>query len=182
MRICVAALVTTLIYLPARADAVTLLLYASPRATAVERPDLSGRGSCAEADDSGYDDAYANDEAGCVGAGKVWLSEYSQMYDQGMLVTIQDDDWQWGTAEVLPPAQGGKFARLIITDKTKADALKYLDSHSVGSIIKGRRRWRVLVESLPAGVRQQLNQAGYYETDWQTVRSYVYDVVTDTTE
>ncbi len=45
-----------------------------------------------------------------------------------------------------------------------------------------RRLYQAVLDALPQNVKRQLNDTGYYEVRWQTVRSFIRNKVTRTTE
>lgn len=119
-------------------------------------------------------------------------------YKRGDFVIAFDNGHTWGTEELLPPAQGGKFARIVISDVTvdqfknfvrnkwliAADDGETEDVNTEGRIAQRfvrRRRLHIRVADLPANVRNQLNNNGVFTTTWAAVREYVREKVSGTT-
>lgn len=108
-------------------------------------------------------------------------------YKRGDPVLVRDDGWPWGAKELLPPAQGGKFVRVRITDRTAAQIATAVQNRwgvdidspetSAGALVR-RRLLRLRVDDLPAGVRNQLNTTGLYETDFATARNFIRNKLT----
>jgi hypothetical protein len=148
------AIAVALAAAPAPASAVWLLIYAKPRRTTIERPDKT---------------------AAEIAAG---------LADRGDPVALKEDGFTgWGTEELLPPKDGGKFVRVKIAGVSVAQAEKYLSRHEdVNGVVLTYRKWHVLVDSLPLEVRQQLNQTGEYQTTWSAVRNFIHDKVNNVTE
>ncbi len=109
-------------------------------------------------------------------------------YKRGDVIVIKENNCTWGNKESLPPAQGGKFVIVKITDATVEDieqalssrwGISLLDPEIDGNGLPIRRRCtRLLVDSLPSAVRVQLNQTGTYTTDWATVKSFIQNKAT----
>ena len=112
-------------------------------------------------------------------------------YKRGDLVLAMPLGHTWGTKELIPPAEGGKFARLRITDATHAwiknfvrNKWNHLDPcgpELSGETTVRRRRIRIDVDLLPAGVLNTLNTTGLFETTWNAVRGFVRDKLTNQT-
>jgi hypothetical protein len=114
-------------------------------------------------------------------------------YKRGDIVMVQENGFEWGALEVLPPAQGGKFVIVRISDVTVPQVrtfvinkLSDLDADLLMSERDGsgnatrRCRFHLTLDSLPAGVRNTLNTAGFYETTWAAVKAFLKDKVGET--
>lgn len=115
-------------------------------------------------------------------------------YKRGDPVDIRPNGFEWGRLEALPPADGGKFVRVRISDVTPAQVETYLtnrwgialnvsETETVGEdvVVTRRRALRVLVDNLPANVRNQLRNTGFYETTWSAIKSFVQNKLTSET-
>jgi len=107
-------------------------------------------------------------------------------YSQGDPITVMPDNHQWSEAELLPPAQGGMFVRIQLTDVTVEQVRNkigpLLEPAQEGDIEFGyeepdrfikraRRRWSLVLSLIPASVVQQLNQTGKWRGTWTQVRT-----------
>lgn len=112
-------------------------------------------------------------------------------YKRGDFVLVRDDGWGWGLEETKPPASGGKFVIIKITDVTAEQVTAYVQrkwamqpedpqKDADGNPIV-RRRLSIPIAALPASVRSTLNQTGTYSTTWSAIRQYVTDKQTSTT-
>jgi hypothetical protein len=110
----------------------------------------------------------------------------ARCYKRGDPVVVQPDGFAWGRLELLPPADGGAFVRVRINGIAPEQVRQFmrnrwgisLEDGEVETVsgeprIARRRAIRVLVDSLPAGVRQQLWQTGFYAATWQQIRNFV---------
>jgi hypothetical protein len=106
------------------------------------------------------------------------------LYVVGDLIDVYEDDRHDGDLVVnpiMPP-----FVLIKVTGVTKAQVERYLDPDVEETLVNGevqrtvlrRRRFRLRVEDLPAGVRQTLTQDRYYETTLAAIRSFIRDKVT----
>lgn len=119
-------------------------------------------------------------------------------YKRGDFVVAFEDGHEWGSEELKPPAQGGKFARIIISDVTLTqfrnlvrnkwsidpDSVEQVDVNVEGRIAKRlvrRRRLHIRVADLPTVARNQLNQSGVFKTTWATISEYMREKVSGTT-
>ena len=119
-------------------------------------------------------------------------------YKRGDFVVAFDNGHTWGTEELIPPAQGGKFARIVISDVTVAQFKNFVrnkwiiaaddgeteevnNAGRIGRRFVRRRRLHIRVNDLLVGVRNQLNNNGVYTTTWPVVREYVREKVSGTT-
>ena len=107
-------------------------------------------------------------------------------YKRGDVVLVRPDDHPWGRLEVLPPAQGGKFARIVISDVTRAQVVNWVRNNwqceidgTDGEV--RRRRVRIDIALLPNNVRNALNNNGVFTTTWATVREYLRNKATNAT-
>jgi hypothetical protein len=103
-------------------------------------------------------------------------------YKRGDIVGVAPDDWTFGALEVLPPAQGGKFVRVQISDVTRQQVINWIRNNwqveADGGDGTRRRVVRITVDSMPNNVRNQLNTTGFYSNTWANVRSFVQNKVT----
>ena len=112
-------------------------------------------------------------------------SGHIMAWKRGMPVVVFENGHPWGAQEVIPPAQGGKFVILKITDVTVAQVNNFLQNRwgidlcdeemSVVTVLPEAIRRRVVnlrVSDLPANVRQQLNNNGSFSTTWPNVKSF----------
>lgn len=120
---------------------------------------------------------------------------------QGDMVEVRPTGMGWGRLEVVPPDDGGIFARIRLLradgvtplwqlgNPMPARAQELLEPDYEDTGVRGprgetlltiRRRqvWHVIVASLPAAVLQQLNQTGQYAVKWSTVKAFVENKVT----
>lgn len=108
-------------------------------------------------------------------------------YKRGDIVLVRPDGMTWGNKEVIPPADGGKFVVVKITDVTPRQIKDWIknnwDADIEGFDVIGgrRRRVRIDVHLLPVGVRNTLNTTGTYSTTWAAIRQYVRNKQTDAT-
>jgi hypothetical protein len=94
-------------------------------------------------------------------------------YKRGDPVVVMPDGWSWGTQEVIPPANGGVFVIIKIPDVTVAQALRFI---SKGTLT--RKLYRVVVDELPAGIRNTLNTTGTITRTWDQIKSFIENKVT----
>lgn len=117
----------------------------------------------------------------------------AQDLDSGYLlgdpIVAMPDGHTWSAAELLPPKEGGLFARvriLNVTAEQVSERIQQLyepaqpgdvefeaEDPSDRFVRRHRRSWRIMVSELPNNVRRQLNVNGLYETDLATVRRFV---------
>lgn len=107
-------------------------------------------------------------------------------YKQGDVVGVAPDGWHWGALELLPPAQGGRFVIIKITDVTRQQVINWVSNHwqcdiQGLDINARRRRVRIDIDLIPASVKQTLNQTGQYSTTWAAIRAYVRNKQTQAT-
>jgi hypothetical protein len=109
----------------------------------------------------------AKDAAGC--------------YKRGDPVIVRDDGHTWGSQEAKAPINGGSFVIIKLPGVPRAKVEKYLASQKDDlepTRDVRRRLWRVVVDELPAGVRNQLRDTGTYTTTWNQVRNFIENKVT----
>jgi hypothetical protein len=106
-------------------------------------------------------------------------------YKQGDVIGVAPNGWEWGALELLPPADGGKFVIIKITDVTRAQVINWVRNHwatwidrtdradDPDAVAVRRRRVRIDIDLVPLAVRQQLNTTGQYTTTWTAIRKYV---------
>lgn len=110
-------------------------------------------------------------------------------YKRGDVVMVLENG---ATPEgVTPPAQGGKFVIIRITDVTRAQVIAFClrkwgcapDGSEVDANRNPirRRRIQIPISILPASVRNTLNNVGTYANTWANIRAYLTDKVTGTT-
>jgi hypothetical protein len=120
-------------------------------------------------------------------------------YKRGDVIGVAPDGWAWGALETLPPAQGGKFVVIKITDVTRAQVVNWIKTNwatwadgpdlssgellgaAQAGLIVRRRRVKIDVDLLPAGVLSTLNTTGTYSTTWAAIRQYVRNKLTNAT-
>jgi hypothetical protein len=111
-------------------------------------------------------------------------------YKRGMPVVLHEDGHTWGRLESKQqwiaegntagswPSQG-QFVIIKIPGVTKAKALSFIDEQTeddsgleTGKMFR-RRRWTLLVDSLPQSVRNTMNSTGEYTTSVAAIRNYL---------
>ena len=100
-------------------------------------------------------------------------------YKRGDPVVVQEDGHVWGAREGLP-----RFV-IIKIPGVPADRLRAflepdeaVDEFSGERLPRIRRRWRALVDDLPAQFKRSLRDTGTVTVTWTQVRSYVQDKAT----
>jgi hypothetical protein len=111
-------------------------------------------------------------------------------YKRGDVVGVAPNGWTWGALELNPPANGGKFVVLKITDVTRQQVINWV-RNNWGTEIDGidfvngsavrRRRVRIDVDSVPNNVRNTMNNTGQYSTTWAAIRQYLRNKQTNAT-
>lgn len=110
-------------------------------------------------------------------------SGHVMAWKRGMPVVVFENGHVWGAREVIAPADGGKFFRIRISDVTKAQVENFIrnrwgfDTCDEDQGVR-RRHIDLRVSDLPAQVRQQLNQTGFFETTWPQVRNFLRRIST----
>lgn len=103
-------------------------------------------------------------------------------YKRGDVVLVRPNGWTWGTKEVLPPADGGKFVRVVISDVTPEQVRNWIRNNWQTELESddGTRRRRVHINwaALPNNVRNALNNNGVYTNTWANIRQYVRNKLT----
>ena len=98
-------------------------------------------------------------------------------YKRGDIVVVMPDGHIWGREETLP-----KFVVVKIPGLTVETAQKYTDpAYVLGNEEFGvaeRRKWRVLVDSIPNNIKNQLLTNGQVTVTLNQVRNYIEDRVT----
>lgn len=106
-------------------------------------------------------------------------------YKRGDIVLVRENGHVWGSLELKPPADGGKFVVIKITDVTRAQVINWVLNHWAtdleGSDGIRRRRVKIDVDLVPPAVLQELNQTGQYTTTWVAIRQYVRNKETNAT-
>ncbi len=103
-------------------------------------------------------------------------------YKAGDVVGVAPNGWAWGAKELLPPAQGGKFVIIKITDVTRQQVINWVRNHwdceidgldfVAGTAVR-RRRVRIDIDLVPNNVKNTLNNNGFFTTTWAAIRQYV---------
>lgn len=99
-------------------------------------------------------------------------------YERGDPIIAKPDGWQWGAAEVIPPKDGGKFARILISDLTAERANEIIGRYQRPAVdgdpelnapdaedrvvVLGRRVWWLRWAEVPNSVKNTLNNSGVY--------------------
>lgn len=101
---------------------------------------------------------------------------------RGDLIDVQDNGFNWGKDELLPPAQGGLFCRVIISDVTRAQVFNFAQNKwgrlPLPLKTSTYASWfGIKIGTLPNSVLNQLNNNGVYTNDWATIRQYVKDKI-----
>ena len=112
-------------------------------------------------------------------------------WKRGMPIEVLPDGHQFSARELLPPAQGGSFARVIVTDLTdtqveQAMSVRWgsgLCEMQVSTVAQeptsiARRLFKLRVDDLPLAVRSELNTTGVYTTTWAAVRTFIQNSAT----
>ena len=114
-------------------------------------------------------------------------SGHPMAWKRGMPVVVMPDGHPWGTKEILPPAQGGPFVIVRITDVTVGQIETFLqnrwglslcDEDRVSDVDIRRRHVHLRVDDLPANVRNQLRNTGSYTTTWTAIRTFLQNLRT----
>jgi hypothetical protein len=101
-------------------------------------------------------------------------------YKRGDIVVVMPDGHQWGTKEGLPnfvkikiPGLNHETVRELIDEQREDDAGNPLFDDDGQPILFRRRRWRVLVDSIPTTIRNQLRDFGEVTVTRAQIRNYV---------
>lgn len=111
-------------------------------------------------------------------------------YKRGDIVVVKRDGWPWGKEELKAPKDGGVFVRLKLPGVPVSSVEKYIEQHNIiegegskaRSVVKRRRIWRLVVDELPVGVRNQFNTTGEYTTTVAAIRNYIHDKINNVRE
>lgn len=118
------------------------------------------------------------------------LSGHPLAWKRGMPVCVVESGHQFSPRELLPPADGGSFVRVELTDVTAAQVETFminrmgctLDDGEMSTVDRTasvrRRIIDIVVDDLPNAVRQEMNRTGSYVTTWTAVRSFVRKIAT----
>lgn len=110
-------------------------------------------------------------------------------WKRGDIVEIHPDGWEWGKEERLP-----KFVVVKIPGLPSEQArTKYMESdyRDTGLLdpdgrpiqkLHARRKFRVLMDNIPANIRNKLLRDGVVAVPWETVKSYIQNKITLQTE
>lgn len=120
------------------------------------------------------------------------LKDARGCYKRGDVVGVAPNGWNWGAKELHPPADGGKFVVLKITDVTRQQVINWvrnnwgteidgIDFDADGETPLRRRRVRIDVDLVPNNVRNAMNNTGQYTTTWAAIRQYFRNKQTDQT-
>jgi len=109
-------------------------------------------------------------------------------YKRGDIVEVLDDSKHDGDIVANPIAP--PFVLVRITGVTQAQIERLMESHTVEEIVDGqtrqrvvrRRKYRVDVDDVPAGILAQLRDNRYVEVTWAQVKSYIRNKITNTVE
>jgi len=110
--------------------------------------------------------------------------DLADCYKRGDIVAVYEDSV--GIANPIAPP----WYVVKVTGLTVAQALPYIESEDrydpvedrTARVVIRRCKWQVLVDTIPAGIRSQLQATRYVEVTWAQVRSYVRNKVTGLTE
>jgi hypothetical protein len=102
-------------------------------------------------------------------------------YKRGDPVMVRDDGYLWSVEESKAPINGGVFVIIKIPGVLRSKVEKYVlpqKDDADPTRDKRRRLWRVVVDELPTGVRNQLRDTGTYTTTWTQVRNFIENKLT----
>lgn len=101
-------------------------------------------------------------------------------YKRGDPVVVRDDGHVWGAKEGLPnfvvvkiPGVAASRIEALIQAQTEDDAGSPVQDENGAPRAFRRRRWRVLVDNIPAAIRNQLLTTGSVTVTPAQVRNYV---------
>lgn len=101
-------------------------------------------------------------------------------YKRGDIVVVMPDGHAWGAKEGLPnfvkikiPGLNHETVRELIDEQQEDDAGNPLLDNEGSPLTFRRRRWRVLVDSIPTTIRNQLRDFGEVTVTRAQVRNYV---------
>lgn len=108
-------------------------------------------------------------------------------YRRGDIVVVMKDGHEWGKEERLPKFVVVKIPGLDVAKAKHLTDPYYTDTGLVDlngeAILKltARRKWKVLVDTVPTAISKELTDKGIVEVSWDKIKSYVYDKVTTQT-
>lgn len=111
-------------------------------------------------------------------------------HKRGDLIAVFENGHEWGAKELKAPADGGKFVVLKVTDVTVQQVINFFQNrwncHPLAEQLDNeirvcRHRIKLEADSLPANVRNQLNNTGQFTTTWTAIRQFVRDKLTNET-
>ena len=101
----------------------------------------------------------------------------SGCYKRGDIVVVMPDGHKWGNAECLPT-----FVIVKIPGLSVETAMKYIEpAYVLGNEefgIAERRRWTVLVDTIPNSIKNQLLSTGQVTVTLSQILNYIEDSVT----
>ncbi len=110
---------------------------------------------------------------------------------RGMPVEILPDSHVFSARESLPPAQGGSFFVVQITDLAPAQIRQWFRSRAIPELCDeepasgttapesvARRLFQLRIADIPPAVRQQINTTGRYVTTWDAIRTFIQNRTT----
>ena len=110
---------------------------------------------------------------------------------RGMPVEILPDSHVFSARESLPPADGGSFFVVQITDLTPAQIMQWFRNRALPELCDeekstvtvdqasvSRRVFHLRIADIPAAVRQQINTTGRYVTTWDAIRTFIQNRTT----
>jgi len=111
-------------------------------------------------------------------------TEYNRQYQIGDIVQVFPDGKLSDYANA-----GGKFFLVRVLGLTFEDALQFQEQWNEDVVvnnetclrIKKRRKFNVLVENLPAKIKNKLNSTFVYDLEWNDIKSFIYNKILGTT-
>lgn len=98
-------------------------------------------------------------------------------YKRGDIVVVMPDNHKWGNAECLPTFVIVKIPGLgVETAKKYVEPAYVLGNETFG--VAERRKWRILVDSIPAIIKNTLLSTGQVTVTLAQVRNYIEDRLT----
>lgn len=108
-------------------------------------------------------------------------------YRRGDIVVVMKDGHEWGKEERLPkfvvvkiPGLDVEKARHLIEPCYTDTGLIDLNGEAILKLT-ARRKWKVLVDTVPTTISKELAEKGIVEVSWDNIKSYVYDKLTTQT-
>ena len=122
-------------------------------------------------------------------------SGHSLAWKRGMPVEVLPNNHVFSPRELLPPAQGGSFVRVTVSDVTVQQVRDFLRTRwsfeleevdydqSVVTVEPElipirRRKFHLRVDDLPVNVRNQLRTTGAFTTTWPNIRTFLQNLRT----